>query len=238
METSTIEKTSSTDSFQQNLMEAILATFTATGELEQDVDFDAVNAVYANLTEYLVKSSVYANSVEDMKSDSDVAAIIQERYFQPLPELETLLKLPSDSLGYVYASQLKQANLKPLDLDPNLFSWQKVNSDVSYIEYRYQITHDIWHVVTGFDTSVLGELGLQAFYLAQFRLPSAIVALAGALIGSLLTSEDMLPKFLAVIERGWQMGKTAKPLIAVKWEEAWDKAVWQWQQELNIQSVD
>jgi ubiquinone biosynthesis protein COQ4 len=145
------------------------------------------------------------------------------------------LKLPQDSLGYIYASQLKQANLKPLDQDPNLFSWQKVNSEVSYIEYRYQITHDIWHVVTGFDTSVLGELGLQAFYVAQFRLPSAIVALVGALIGSLVASEDMLPKFLGVIEQGWQMGKTAKPLIAVKWEEAWDKSVLQWQEELNIQ---
>jgi ubiquinone biosynthesis protein Coq4 len=29
-------------------------------------------------------------------------------------------------------------------------------------------THDIWHVVTGFHTDVAGELGLQAFYLAQF----------------------------------------------------------------------
>jgi ubiquinone biosynthesis protein Coq4 len=234
METLNIEKT---DSFQQDLMEAILATFTATGETEK-FDFDAVNAVYARLTEHLVKSRVYALAVEDMKSDSDIAAIIQERYSAKLPELETLLELPQESLGYVYASQLKQANLKPLDLDPNLFSWQKVNSDVSYVEYRYQITHDIWHVVTGFDTSVLDELGLQAFYLAQFRLPSAVVALAGALIGNLVTSEDMLPKLLAVIEQGWEMGKTAKPLIATKWEQGWDKSIQQWQEELNIQTVN
>ncbi|BDA72100.1 hypothetical protein CAL7716_062660 [Calothrix sp. PCC 7716] len=237
METLNIQKKDNTNSFQEDLMEAILATFTATQETDE-FDIDAVNEVYARLTEHLVKSSVYKEAVKDIKSNSDVAAIIQERYSAPLPELETLLKLPEDSLGYVYASRLKQANLKPLDLDPNLFSWQKVNSDVSYIEYRYQITHDLWHVVTGFDTSVLGELGLQAFYVAQFRLPSAVVALVGALIGSLVASKDMLPKYLAVIEQGWQMGKTAKPLIAAKWEQGWNKSILQWQKELDIQLIN
>lgn len=31
------------------------------------------------------------------------------------------------------------------------------------------------------------------------------------------------------------MGQTAKPLIAQKWEEAWEKPVSVWQAELNVQ---
>jgi ubiquinone biosynthesis protein Coq4 len=152
--------------------------------------------------------------------------------------LESLLSLPQNSLGYVYAKSLQEAGLKPLDVDPSLFSWERVDSDVSYVEYRYQITHDLWHVVTGFDTSPLGELGLQAFYLAQFRLPSALVALVGGLVGFMVSSPDALPILIATIEQGWQMGKTAKQLIAQKWEENWDKPVSQWREDLNIQLVN
>lgn len=164
-----------------------------------------------------------------------MAEIIQQRYSAPIPALETLLQLPKDSLGYVYASSLQAAGLKPLDLDPSLFSWEKVNSDVTYIEYRYQITHDLWHVVTGFDTTPLGELGLQGFYLAQFHLPSALPALLTGTIGTLVTAPEGLPILLDAIAQGWQMGKNAKQLIGQKWEEAWDKSVSQWREELNIQ---
>ena len=227
------------EEFQADLMAAILATFEVDGEgnLEHMDNFDEVNAKFSELTNYLVKSHAYHLVVEELKSDPDAAAIIEERYSAPIPTLESLLKLPPDSLGYVYATSLQANGLKPLDVDPNLFSWERVNSDVTYIEYRYQITHDLWHVVTGFDTTPLGELGLQGFYLAQFGLPSAIVALMGGLMGSLVTAPESLPILLQAIEQGWQMGKTANQLIAQKWEENWDKPVSQWQQELNIQPV-
>jgi ubiquinone biosynthesis protein COQ4 len=49
---------------------------------------------------------------------------------------------------------------------------------------------------------------------------------------------EQLPLLREAIERGWTMGKTAKQLIAQKWEESWDKPVSQWQAELNIQPVN
>jgi ubiquinone biosynthesis protein Coq4 len=36
--------------------------------------------------------------------------------------------------------------------------------DVSYIKLRKMQTHNIWHVVTGYNTNTLGELALQGFY--------------------------------------------------------------------------
>jgi len=41
----------------------------------------------------------------------------------------------------------------------------------------------------------------------------------------------------SAIARGWQMGKTARPLIAQKWETAWDKPLDQWRAELNLQPL-
>lgn len=48
----------------------------------------------------------------------------------------------------------------------------------------------------------------------------------------------MLPKLLAAIAQGFQMGKTTKPLFAQKWEEGWEKPLTQWQMELNIQPIN
>lgn len=46
-------------------------------------------------------------------------------------------------------------------------------NDVVYGELRLSQTHDLWHVITGFDTTVVGEIGLQAFHLTQFPYPLA-----------------------------------------------------------------
>jgi ubiquinone biosynthesis protein Coq4 len=241
METLNASAVNHSEKFQADLMTAILNTFQMDGEadLEHADNFDEINARFSELVNYLVKAPAYQLAVDELQqSDSAAHAIIQERYSAPIPPLESLLNLPQNSLGYVYAKSLQAAGLKPLDVDPSLFSWERVDSDVSYVEYRYQITHDLWHVVTGFDTSPLGELGLQAFYLAQFRLPSALVALVGGLVGFMVSSPDALPILMSTVEQGWQMGKTAKQLIAQKWEENWDKPVSQWQEELNIQLVN
>ncbi|MBD2099992.1 Coq4 family protein [Leptolyngbya sp. FACHB-261] len=238
METLNVAEANHSEEFQASLMAAILNTFQMDSEadLEHADDFDEINARFSELVNYLVNAPAYQLAVDELQQgDSTARAIIQERYSAPIPPLEMLLNLPQDSLGYVYATSLQAAGLKPLDADPSLFSWERVTSDVSYVEYRYQITHDLWHVVTGFDTSPLGELGLQAFYLAQFRLPSALVALVGGLVGFMVSSPEVLPVLISTLEQGWQMGKTAKQLIAQKWEESWEKPVSQWQEELNIQ---
>jgi ubiquinone biosynthesis protein COQ4 len=107
-------------------------------------------------------------------------------------------------------------------------------SDAQYVELRLSQTHDIWHTVTGFDTSVIGEIGLQAFHLPQFPYPLATMLVANSLMSSTLFGPEVLPPLMESIAKGWQMGKLAKPLFAQKWEEGWEKPLTQWQRELNI----
>ncbi|MBH8552614.1 winged helix-turn-helix domain-containing protein [Nostocaceae cyanobacterium CENA357] len=71
-------------------------------------------------------------------------------------------------------------------------------------------THDIWHIITGFDTSEIGEIGLQAFYLAQLQLPLASLLIANALIAMTLWRPQFLSPLLMAISRGWEMGNNAK----------------------------
>lgn len=186
------------------------------------------------LSQSLVDSHASKLAVAAMKTSPDVAAILAERYIAPPHDLDALLQYPKSSLGYVYASSMKQAGLQALD--PPI-SASTSDSDTRYVETRWQQTHDIWHVITGFDTSELGEIGLQAFYLAQFQLPLASLLIANALISVTLLQPEALNAMLTEITRGWQMGRTAKPLLAQKWEESWEKPVSVWRAELNVQPV-
>jgi ubiquinone biosynthesis protein COQ4 len=180
------------------------------------------------LSNSLVDSPAFQLAVASLKTMPEVADLLRERYIAPAHDLNALLHYPAGSLGYVYAHYMKQEGLYPIE--PAI----AIDSDTRYIENRWQQTHDIWHVITGFDTSAIGEIGLQAFYLAQFQLPLSSLLIANALISVTLFTPEIINPMLSAIARGWEMGKTAQPLIAQKWEEAWEKPVTAWRTELNV----
>jgi ubiquinone biosynthesis protein Coq4 len=184
-----------------------------------------------DLSHSLVDSPAFQLAISSMRTRPDVAAILAERYLAPPHNLEQLLQYPPESLGYIYAHQMRQLGFQPFE--PAI----AIDSDSHYVEYRWQKTHDIWHIITGFDVSEIGEIGLQAFYLAQFQLPLSSLLIANALISATLLQRESLNLMLGAIAQGWQMGKTARPLIAQKWEEAWQKPLAEWRVELNLQPV-
>jgi ubiquinone biosynthesis protein Coq4 len=184
------------------------------------------------LTDGLLKTSACDLMAHHLNQDPDCAALIRDRYIPPAHDLETLLTYPTDSLGYIYAAEMKKKGF-----DPNLHAGMTAKTDAEYVELRLSQTHDIWHIVTGFDTSVIGEIGLQAFHLPQFPYPLATMLVANSLISSTLKEPETLPKLLEAIAQGFQMGKAAKPLFSQKWEAGWEKPLTQWQAELNIQPM-
>ena len=133
--------------------------------------------------------------------------------------LDTLIQLPEGTLGHEFAKHMKAANLDPAAI-PTL----EAKSPGEYVFAHYYETHDVWHVLTGFGTDKAGELGLQAFYLGQggpARL-SAMILSAGFL--ELLLKEgswDDREARLFQIARGYVMGKHAKPLFGIRWNELW-----------------
>jgi ubiquinone biosynthesis protein Coq4 len=77
-------------------------------------------------------------------------------------------------------------------------------------------------VATGFDTDVAGELGLQAFYLAQFPARLAALLLGIGFINTFAYSFDDKDARMDAVVRGWQLGKAARPFIGVRWSELWE----------------
>lgn len=184
------------------------------------------------LTYGLLETLAYDLVAQHLNQNPACAALIHDRYIPPAHDLDALLTLPPDSLGYIYAAQMKRTGF-----DPNLHAGMTAKSDAEYVELRLSQTHDLWHIITGFDISIVGEIGLQAFHLPQFPYPLATMLVANSLISTTLKEPEMLPQLLEAIAQGLQMGKTAKSLFAQKWEEGWEKPLTQWQAELNIQPI-
>ena len=110
-------------------------------------------------------------------------------------------------------------------LDPAALPTVSVDSDVAFVRAHLRETHDVWHAVTGFATDIAGELGLQGFYAAQSPggLPLVLIAM-GFLNAALFNSSDRELRFQAVVD-GWQMGRRAKPLFGVRWDELWGRPI-------------
>jgi ubiquinone biosynthesis protein Coq4 len=135
-------------------------------------------------------------------------------------DLDALHGMPQGTLGRAFADWLTAQGFKPNEL----MEYDRVHNqgDSEVVRYRthLQSTHDLWHVLTGFGTDVDGEVGLQAFYLAQLNTPLSLVVLAAALLGVLRQHGDAA-SLMDAITRGWRMGKSARPLFGSDWASLW-----------------
>lgn len=172
-------------------------------------------------------------AIEYVKTQPGVAEIVQSRYLAPPPDLAALAQLPAGTLGCCFADYIQATGF-----DPNYYRPLPITDDASYILTRLRQTHDLWHLVTGLGSSVNGELGLQAFCLAQVRIPLPVLLIAGGLLKTLLNDPEALGDLLEQIAIGYRMGAKAKPLLAQRWETAWEKPLQDWRQELGIVTVE
>ena len=142
--------------------------------------------------------------------------------------ISELAKLPADTLGGSYARHMLAAGF-----DPNVFN--DVFEDEDWLDQRATVSHDIYHVVTGFDASPLGEYGLAAFAIVQYRdmLNTFILSFAPL---SLLRPNWTFP-LLRNLWRGFKIGRQCKPIIGYAFEQNWEKPLSQVRQELGIGSL-
>ena len=147
-------------------------------------------------------------------------AFVEQPRLGPI-DFETLSNLPDHSLGRTYAQHMLARKL-----NPNFFPKLIETDRYAFLLTHLYETHDLWHVVTGFDTDVVGELGLQAFYLAQAPMgPIPPAVIAAGLLNSLLYERTTVRDRMEAIARGWRMGTAAKPLFGVPWANYWETNV-------------
>jgi ubiquinone biosynthesis protein Coq4 len=168
-------------------------------------------------------------SIQFLLDQPGIQEIVTERYLAPTPDIEALLQCPVGSLGHTYATYITSHGF-----DANFFRTLSVEDDTSYLFLRRRQTHDLWHIVAGFDINEESEIGLKAFELAQTRSMMSALLIAGGLIRTLFKYPERLDYLLDRIAVGYRIGAKAHPFLAQKWELEWSKPLSQWQRELNV----
>lgn len=140
-----------------------------------------------------------------------------------------LARLPAGSLGRALFDFY--AGYRPvLDADANRELPPGFSGDAAYVGLRLRQTHDLWHVVTGIDTDLCGEIELQAFTFAQLRTPSSFLL---GLVGGLRWSpwhRDLMPR----VRRALSRGRRAAPLAPLYWEERFARPLASVRAELRL----
>lgn len=168
-------------------------------------------------------------TISYIKSLPNVSEILEQNTKVHLPSLAELSQSPVGSFGRSYAEHMKINKL-----DPNFFPWEMNGSDEDRILNRVRSMHDLWHVLVGFDTSVPGELGLQAFTLAQLRSPLSALLIAGGILHSLTRGQKDFGHSIDCIFQGYQMGVQSRSLLGVQLEEHLDEDLSSLRQRFGI----
>ncbi|MBC8121836.1 MAG: hypothetical protein H7Y22_08380 [Gemmatimonadaceae bacterium] len=159
-----------------------------------------------------------------------------EAFVQPgyvLPPLSFLRSLSEGSLGYTYALYAQALQAEGGNLDTVLNSALQADRgtasealrlrfyDIRRVQRGRALTdqHDLWHVLTGYDTSEVGEVCLQAFSHAQVGNGLSLLITCGGLLRALSRGEwSLFGRVLAAYRRG----KQCKPLVTINWDSFWE----------------
>lgn len=152
------------------------------------------------------------------KPSPDVFAKLQplEGYHPPI-DLDKLSQYPPGTFGREYAAHMKANKLQPLNISPELEEVAKRN----VFALRYVVTHDIFHVLLGFDTSYAGEFGVLAFAAEQNYSQSLKLSLWIAKILYPLLVPWQTKAMFANLKKAKELAKKANFLLAYKFEEHW-----------------
>jgi len=131
-------------------------------------------------------------------------------YDAPTPDLAALRALPSSMLGREYAQHMDANGIEPLVISPAVKERYRNNP----YALRYTVTHDLHHVLTGFDTGLAGEAGVVAFNVGQGSAPIGRAMLWYIRLMYGLLSPTQIRRLWSNIRVGLEMGRKAKLVIA------------------------
>jgi ubiquinone biosynthesis protein COQ4 len=96
--------------------------------------------------------------------------MLEERYPPLNPDIPRLAACPPGSLGHGYARLIQSQNY-----DASFFRQRELSSEGRWLTQRIATTHDIHHVVSGFGTRPVGEIGVLAITATQIGFPAYVL---------------------------------------------------------------
>jgi ubiquinone biosynthesis protein COQ4 len=138
------------------------------------------------------------------------ARLARVRGYAPPQELTVLRQLPEGSLGREYARFLDANGIEPIVTSAAMRARFR---DRPYA-LRYTTTHDLHHVLTGFDAGLAGEIGVLAFNLEQGSAPVSRALFYFACVLYSMLAPTQVRRIWRNARVGRTMGKAAQLVIA------------------------
>lgn len=149
----------------------------------------------------------------------------------PVWDPAELTKLPPESFGYAVGTFLSSNGLKPLTLT-NEVSPELRRRNVYGI--RVAATHDLVHVLTGFDTSWPGEMGVYAFQYGQRWSRWSRPLIVATWIFYPLLNKGRLGSLRNAYRKGLSQGQLAPFLLSEPLEDRFDEPLEELRAEFGI----
>lgn len=152
----------------------------------------------------------------------------------PQIDLDALRHLPVGTLGYAYAQHMQQNGIQPLAVSDDL----QTEAQLHPFALRYTATHDVFHVLLGFDTTYAGEMGVVAFIIAQnySKFLNWLQPVVTHLYPLIFWSQRQ--QIQANIRRGQALGKQATCLLVYLFEQDWQRSIQEVRAQLGLLAND
>lgn len=196
--------------------------------LQINRDPDNTQAILA-LSECLYALKIMDQVREILLSQPDSVDVILKRKLIGPIDLQELQKYSEGTLAKVYSDHIIKNKL-----NPNFFKTLQLHNDAHVVMMRMRQTHDLWHALTGYSTSIPDELGLQAFSFAQIASPLAALLIGGTIFKEALKNRRMVMPIFERVAEGWLMGRNAKSIFALDWESNWNTPIEQLRNQYGI----
>jgi ubiquinone biosynthesis protein COQ4 len=160
--------------------------------LLKDNPGDEPHAIALNLA---MDRERYAARARELRATAEGAALLNARPSLQGADLglERLRRLPEGSFGKAVADAFDRGGIAPFAAALPL------RDDVDFLAARYRQTHDLVHVLTGYETDDYSEMELQAFMWGNQRLWQNLFIVTTGL-------------FLVVPKAGWRVGRYFRDL--------------------------
>ena len=137
--------------------------------------------------------------------------------------LEALARCPKGSLGAEFHDLIVDNGFDLEVLDREALGLADLPAPLDYLNARILQCHDLWHILAGYQTTILHEVAISGFQMAQFGHHYSSMFLGVVTSKMALNQPEALPLFLDVILTAWTHGRQCPPLIGLDWEALWDQ---------------
>ncbi|MBE9093020.1 Coq4 family protein [Tychonema sp. LEGE 07203] len=150
--------------------------------------------------------------------------------YYPKIDLAQLSELPEGTLGYEYAQHMHKNGIQPLEISDDL----RIEAERHPFALRYTVTHDIFHILLGFDTSYPGEAGVFGFTVGQNYTKALNLVYPLIKLIFLMLRPMQAQAIFASARRGKELGEQATCLLTYRFEENWTRPIADIRAELGL----